>query len=431
MAELEFISEAEIKDLIKNRTELGYVDLKGPMKFGKKGQPKEHYGLVKDILAMSNRKGGGLLIIGVANNGDVLGMDEAQVESFDVSKVSQAVEQHADPPVSLQVYRPRVEDKNLVIIRVLEFAEEPTICKKQEEDSEAKLVLRVGAIYFRDDGARTEQINHAQMRKLLGNALIKKRDMLLGEISAILRGDGVEKSGSNEIELKQEIEKISSELLGELNVGNKGYYRFVCYPKDFNQVRIEDYSQMTEVIRDSKVLMRAISSPTLTPPDKIINLTSGIRCTIKEGPYRLEGWQLNKSGLFVWIGTFSEDHERFVALPANSISPMAVIGYLIEFVKFAKELCTHFEITDQVLLRADLFKTKERFLVSDELMLRGSYKCHESEIMTKKSTSVAELQSSWKEVARDLSKKVLSLFNFMDINNLFNIKSGKMISGIK
>ncbi len=120
----------KIKLLIGSPKETKNCDYKGSFIWDKNKKDTQ-LGLVKDIMAMSNTKGGGILIIGVEDKSYILkGLNNAEYESFDQTKINDLIKNYSDPEAEFYIHKVEIEGKKIVAIIVKEFAECPIICKK-------------------------------------------------------------------------------------------------------------------------------------------------------------------------------------------------------------------------------------------------------------------------------------------------------------
>lgn len=103
--------------------------------------------ITKSVLAMSNIKDGGVIVIGVHENGEDYepnGLSKANSESFRQDDVSAYINEFADPYVEITLRHIKYNSKNFVLIQILEFSELPVICKKDGLKN-----LKRGGIYTR------------------------------------------------------------------------------------------------------------------------------------------------------------------------------------------------------------------------------------------------------------------------------------------
>jgi predicted HTH transcriptional regulator len=143
----------------------------------------------KHVIGLSNRKDGGYLLIGVRDGTlEPVGLDDAQVASWDAAGVNSWLAAFAAPDPVVQVFRGSLEDgKVLIALRVPPFAEQPLVCTKTLNGTDNKPITREGALYIRTEETRTREVStEAQMRELLGRAYVKRAERLLYEIKALI-----------------------------------------------------------------------------------------------------------------------------------------------------------------------------------------------------------------------------------------------------
>lgn len=167
------------------------VDFKEPFSLDSTSQ-KQVYGLIKDILGMSNREGGGFIIIGKKDGTkEAVGCSDEIIKSFDGTKVHDKVKSHGKPEPTFSVYSGMSpEGTKAIIIHVKEFSEIPIICSKNLSiNGEKGLILRSGAIYIRSKtgSAQTCEISTEQdMPDLIDRAVLKSGGKLTSAISALI-----------------------------------------------------------------------------------------------------------------------------------------------------------------------------------------------------------------------------------------------------
>lgn len=128
--------------------------------------------VVRAALAMSNRRDGGTLILGVADGPPpvIEGLTAEQLATWSFDDLSASFAEYAEPNIQFEVDHVDVSGKFVVAISVHEFDQVPVICKKDYPNA-----LRRGAVYVR--GHRmpesVELPGYAEMRDLLDLATEK------------------------------------------------------------------------------------------------------------------------------------------------------------------------------------------------------------------------------------------------------------------
>lgn len=90
--------------------------------------------IVKSLLAFSNVRDGGALVIGVERQADMtykfVGMDPDHFETWDEDHIASFVANYADPYVKFSMETAKYDGKDFIVILVSPFDEIPVICKK-------------------------------------------------------------------------------------------------------------------------------------------------------------------------------------------------------------------------------------------------------------------------------------------------------------
>jgi len=158
----------EFERLIEGGTETQKMDFKASCPWSKNR-------FAKDILAFSNVRRGGLIIIGIRQrNGELerQGISEAHLRTYNLETMLDQLSSFADPRIDIKF--DQVEDaennKKYLIISVKEFKDIPVICKKDSRDTNK------GVIYYRNRDRRPESApvsNYSDMRDIIDSAAVK------------------------------------------------------------------------------------------------------------------------------------------------------------------------------------------------------------------------------------------------------------------
>lgn len=134
--------------------------------------------VIRAMLAMSNRRDGGYVIIGFEDNGGRIkpvGVSEEDIASWTYDALADAVSRYAEPSVAFDLSIVALKGLNFVVIEVGEFTEVPILCRRDHNDERGRLVLREGACYVRPrrKPETMEVATYADMRDLVDLAVEK------------------------------------------------------------------------------------------------------------------------------------------------------------------------------------------------------------------------------------------------------------------
>jgi predicted HTH transcriptional regulator len=160
----------EVESLLEARGESQGLDFKGDCEWNINGY-------AKDLLAMSNLRDGGMIIIGVENSTwKRQGVGKANFDTYQIDIMKDQMAPFADPSVDFSVEFPL--DRNgtrFVVIKVLSFRDIPVICHKES----AKAGTKAATIYYRNRNRRPESApisNSSDLRDLIELAASRMKE---------------------------------------------------------------------------------------------------------------------------------------------------------------------------------------------------------------------------------------------------------------
>jgi predicted HTH transcriptional regulator len=199
------MTDNDLAEMIALGHESRRVEFKGP---GRRDDGHTMAVVARAVLAMANVRGGGSVIIGVAERADKtldpLGVSpEVEATWLDFDALCDQIARFAEPSVTFEVAVSTFKSKRFVVIEVQEFADVPIICRQSHSSAADPArgrpgpveVLRAGALYVR--GRRKPESvavrNSEDMREVIELA-IEKGIARYERLSRIAREAAVERS---------------------------------------------------------------------------------------------------------------------------------------------------------------------------------------------------------------------------------------------
>ncbi len=183
----------ELESKIEGQSESQSLDFKSNM-------PWSVVCFAKDILAMSNVKDGGYIIIGIEDQTiRRQGIDNKNKETYKIDVMKDQMKKYADPHVDFSLCHPKDKDGlEYIVIQVFPFREIPVICSK--DDPKAGTIA--GVIYYRNSDRRIESAavsNAYDMRDIIEYATIKmmQKKREIGFVANLSVEDKLDKELSN------------------------------------------------------------------------------------------------------------------------------------------------------------------------------------------------------------------------------------------
>lgn len=177
-----------IEGLLGQTGESRSVDYKGPMNFPAKNTD-ERAEIIRDVLAFSNSKDGGYMVIGVDDTTKKPGgMTLIQAKTWDITDIRNALTSTTSPAPVIDVCQEAFPDGVVVAIRIREFGEDPHLSTwERKHTTKGTVILREAGLYVRTEGAQSVEVNNVElMRELLGRAYVKKGERFLREAKALI-----------------------------------------------------------------------------------------------------------------------------------------------------------------------------------------------------------------------------------------------------
>lgn len=174
------------KELLVELISLGHemqgIECKSP---GPRTDRLQQTKVIKAMLGMTNRRDGGLILIGIKDikgKLDPVGLSAEDLSTWKYDDIASSASEYADPSIVFEVQSHEWNGKHFILITVKEFADIPVICKKTYGPD-----LRQGGCYIRSrrKPETTEIPTQEDMRDLLDLATEKRVRNFIAQVRSV------------------------------------------------------------------------------------------------------------------------------------------------------------------------------------------------------------------------------------------------------
>ncbi len=145
--------------------------------------------LVKDLVAMAN-SGGGVIVVGVNDNGTVSGSGVSALIAYDSAKVTDKIARYTGQQYSdFEIHEVARDDAKVAAI-VLHGVDVPMAFVREggydDDAGKSKIAFRLGTVYFRH-GAKSEPCSSADLTAAIDRNVQRQRREWLGNIAKVVK----------------------------------------------------------------------------------------------------------------------------------------------------------------------------------------------------------------------------------------------------
>lgn len=400
----------QLKSLIEGQTENPSLDFKAD-------SPLRLQRLAKDIIAMSNVRDGGLIVIGVKEQEtgfEATGVSDANLTTYNKDQMKDKLTKYTDPPVDFDLHFPSDNNgKTYVVIKVHPFKEIPVICVRDWDKD-----LVANTIYYRNTNQRVQSAaisNAHDLRAVIEHAAIKMfqkyRDLGLTQNTVT--------------NTQSELDLPSSELINKIK--SKGFIEFKFA---FSPILELDLTELKDIIRRCQVNFNW-TYPYLhsRPLQENNSLQFGDNFLEMELDMwsRKEFWRFFTDGSFSFISAFTEDwfgdegdffrkgmEERY---PSGEylFYFTTILEPITAFISFLERVIIEKNIDGNVKVELKYYKTKDRKLNLDSyerLWTLGTKTTKADNISESINLQATQLKMDSLKISNELVIKVLKRFDF-------------------
>lgn len=412
------ITKERVQALIELGNEDRNLDYKGAFSWSD-ATGDEKCGIVKDVLAFSNTRDGGTILVGVNDKSGALeGLTDEQSASFDQTKFNNFLQRYTAPRHTANVYRLDIGGKRVVAIDIPEFSEVPILCARDANNSANKSILKRAALYMRTDRATSEAIEDAEaMRELLNRGLIRRQDELFRAFKEIIQPRETTPAAEPGSEYKgeiQEAEKYFSEFAAL--AGNSARWTVEMRPEIYIPGRLQSAAQVQSAVQQSAIGLRGWTFPIAgrLGSDRWVNFDGGSQSTHESGVHSPEALRVYKSGMVIWRTAAWEDYwEAFANQGVTSF--IGLIYATTEWLLFARRFFESLlSVDESVHLTVSATGIQGRKLISADprVAFYWEFRAGVSDFKIEETAPVTELRADPEAIARRIVKRIFELYNW-------------------
>jgi hypothetical protein len=265
--------------------------------------------VARAVMAMANRRDGGMVIIGVkedaAREPDPVGIPDAQRATWRHDDIADALAALADPPIEFETEVLSWQGRHFVVLGVREFSETPVVCKRSRQDTKGKVILQEGKCYVRSrrKPESTEVGTSADMRDLLDLAAEKRlrRFFALSERAGLT----AQHLQSDNQRYEQEIATDEPAVAGSIR--SRGDWTVRISPTEYREDRVGTLAELESIVERCQIRSgRGWYFPHIATQEAIERYQRHVQQSIDWDRHK-EFWQFYQSGQFRFAGGLIED----------------------------------------------------------------------------------------------------------------------------
>lgn len=172
------ISEDQLKILFEAGYERRSLDFKTSFSWDNAESKWIRESVIRAVLGLTNTRGGGQVVIGVAEKDDksldFKGLDDKELASFNnFDSIKAIIDSFSGEPTDFEIAYGVYLGQKYIVITVSEFAEWPTICRKNGKTSE----LKQDEFYVRSKKGQpsTMKVTQLELREIIQMAADKEK----------------------------------------------------------------------------------------------------------------------------------------------------------------------------------------------------------------------------------------------------------------
>jgi hypothetical protein len=344
--------------------ELPEIEFKGP---GRRGDNPLFGRVVRAAMAMTNRRGGGTIIIGTSEQTTGLtheGLTTDQLATWKLEDIASGFNSYTSSPIEFERLTHEHEGRTLLVLYIHEFATMPVMCTREYRDKsnpkmserERPIVLRPGAFYIRtlNKPESKEMLTSEELRMLID--LVSNKAVQSFVTHTKLAGINIAPQPEDEELFNRQLSDWTGPILEEIR--SRGHWDVRIRPAIFQPTRLP-LSELRQVLIDARVNYRGWELPYVIAGVPEIG-TDWISLETQQ-QNGLQSWRFFQSGQFAAALGFLDDwneklpYDRYAEeTKGKLLSILDVVFSLTEIFGLAGRLTTSDVYRDERSVVIDL-----------------------------------------------------------------------------
>ena len=413
----------ELARLIARDQESKDVEFKGSMAWDESDK-RACCEIVKDILAMANT-GGGAIIVGVEEHTDRVpryavegGLTEAQLSSFEATRLNNFVRRYADPPVNTALRPHLIDGRRLVEIGVPDFPNVPHVCTRDFPE-----VLRDFTLYVRTDATESAPIRSSgDMHVLIEHATRKREGAIAEAVRRVLAAGSATPAPSAEDEFAAQIEQCEESFARKRpwEPGSAhGYRGAYFHPATFSSARWS-LPAVAEALEHGQLNITGmpwlVVDPRVSAPAAIQDgYSAQYQDTDLTGSDFYYYWEARQSGLLFHREAMWEDGDPRQRIVGVHMDARALLLYLGQAILVMDRVYEGLGLdAEPVTLAVSVVGARDRTLSNETRTLLPIYKSAIERIDVRRTEPLAVWRGGTARIAAEMAAEVFWRFNWRD-----------------
>jgi len=220
------IPEEELSNILEAGSESISTEFKPAFDWNKKEDLYQKERTIKAILALSNTKGGGYVVVGIKEGSKQLEIEGVETDKWSspeqLEKIRSDIESFSYATVNVEIARGEAKSKKeslwVIVFGVREFTKTPIICKKDGQQDKSLKKFDIYCRTIRDGMVSSNKVTHDELEAIIEMATDKDREEFSNRLEGLLGGSKIMREATRQkgVEEKDEFSTFYAEQIKDM-----------------------------------------------------------------------------------------------------------------------------------------------------------------------------------------------------------------------